>query len=209
MHNTCYVTSVLLKILRNVMPKIVDHAERRRELVEASWDVIANDGIESLTMRRVASAAGCTTGRISHYFSNREELLSSALRAAHDEAERRMITIAKSALPAKERLKLVAYEGLPLDAVRLREWKVWIVFWAAAASSSSLSDHNRTRYRGWRNLLVGLFADIESLSKSESETRVDELLALIDGLGIRITLDSSASLRKLAKKTIDEYVARL
>jgi TetR/AcrR family transcriptional repressor of bet genes len=191
------------------MPKIVDHAERRRELVEASWNVVANDGIENLTMRRVASAAGCTTGRISHYFSNREELLSSALNAAHDEAERRMIVIAKSALPAKERLRLVAYEGLPLDAARLREWKVWIVFWAAAASSSSLSAQNKARYRGWRKLLLRLFADIGSLRKNDSETRVDELLALIDGLGLRVALDSSASHRKLARKTIDEYVARL
>ena len=191
------------------MPKVVDHAERRRELVEASWNVIANDGIESLTMRRVASAAGCTTGRISHYFSNREELLSSALSAAYNDAEHRMITIAESTLPVRERLKRVAYEGLPLDAVRLREWKVWIVFWAAATSSSSLSDHNKARYRAWRNLLLRLFSDIDSLSKRESETHVDELLALIDGLGIRVALDSSASLRKLARKTIDEYVERL
>ena len=191
------------------MPKIVDHAERRRELVEASWNVIANDGIENLTMRRVASAAGCTTGRISHYFSNREELLSSALNAAHDEAERRMIAIAKSALPAKERLRLVAYEGLPLDAARLREWRVWIVFWAAAASSTSLSAQNKARYRGWRKLLLRLFADIGPLRKSDPETRVDELLALIDGLGLRVALDSSASHRKLARTTIDEYVARL
>jgi len=26
------------------MPKIVDHAERRRELVKASWQVIAEEG---------------------------------------------------------------------------------------------------------------------------------------------------------------------
>jgi TetR/AcrR family transcriptional repressor of bet genes len=191
------------------MPKVVDHAQRRRELVEASWDVIADDGIEHLTMRRVASAAGCTTGRISHYFRNREELLSSALSAAYDEAERRMIAIEDSALPTRERLQLVAYEGLPLDAGRLRQWKVWIVFWAAAASSSSLSDLNKARYRGWRKLLLRLLVDIDSLSKRDSEARADELLALIDGLGIRVTLNSSVSLRKLARKTIDEYVGRL
>ena len=192
-----------------MMPKVVDHADRRRELVEASWDVIANDGIEGLTMRRVASAAGCTTGRISHYFNNREALLSSALTAAHDESERRMMTIAKSALPPKERLRLVAYEGLPLDAARLREWKVWIVFWAAAASSSVLASQNKQRYRGWRSLLLRLLVDIESSKKNDAEMHVEELLALIDGLGLRITLDSSASLRKLARKTIDEFVARL
>ena len=38
------------------MPKQVDHAVRRRELVEASWDVISREGIEALTLRKVAAA---------------------------------------------------------------------------------------------------------------------------------------------------------
>ena len=46
------------------MPKQVDHAARRRELVEASWEVIASEGIEGTTLRKVAAAADCTTGRI-------------------------------------------------------------------------------------------------------------------------------------------------
>ena len=78
------------------MPKQVDHALRRRQLVEASWDVIAAEGIEGVTLRKVAQAADCTTGRIAHYFSGREELVRSALRAAHKDAARRMMRIARS-----------------------------------------------------------------------------------------------------------------
>ena len=110
------------------MPKQVDHALRRRQLVEASWDVIAAEGIEGVTLRKVAKAADCTTGRIAHYFSGREELVLSALRAAHKDAARRMMRIARSDADAQDRLRRVVFEGLPLDAARLREWKVWLVF---------------------------------------------------------------------------------
>ncbi len=191
------------------MPKVVDHSERRRELVQASWDVIARDGIEGVTLRNVASAAGCTTGRINHYFSGREDLLSSALVAAYDESEQRMIAVIKTSLPAKERLRRVVYEGLPFDAARLKEWKVWIVFWAAAASNPLLAKQNRIRYEGWRHLLLGLLGQIESLSPDSAEHCVEELLAIIDGLGLRVTLTNTPGNRRMASRTIDDYIDRI
>ena len=45
------------------MPKQVDHGARRRQLVEASWAVIAREGLEGATLRKVAAAANCTTAR--------------------------------------------------------------------------------------------------------------------------------------------------
>jgi TetR/AcrR family transcriptional repressor of bet genes len=189
------------------MPKVVDHAERRRELISASWDVIAERGIQGVTLRNVALAAGCTTGRISHYFSGRDELLSSALRSAHKDASRRMMKIAGSGLAAKDRLQQVAFEGLPLDKGRLREWKVWIVFWAAAASSRNLADENATRYREWRNLLSELVH--EASGKRGDDTLVDELMSIIDGIGIRITLNPGQKNRNLARELIAGWVSRL
>ena len=40
------------------MPKIVDHDQRRIELVDATWRIIARLGIESATMREIALEAG-------------------------------------------------------------------------------------------------------------------------------------------------------
>ena len=190
------------------MPKIVDHSERRQELIAASWDVIAQDGIDGLTMRRVAKAAGCTTGRISHYFSGREELLSSALRSAHKNAAVRMMKIANSDLDPKQRLIRVSYEGLPLDKRRLREWKVWIVFWAAAASSQNLAAENTARYKDWQDLIERLLAE-SGISGRRLESRLHELMSIVDGLGIRLTLTPTAGNRKLARNLIAEWVARL
>jgi TetR/AcrR family transcriptional repressor of bet genes len=195
------------KYLRADMPKVVNHEERRRELVEASWDVIANSGIEGVTMRSVATAAGCTTGRISHYFSGREGLLTSALKIAHEDAEVRMMKIVASDLSPKEKLVKVAFEGLPLDANRLREWKVWIVFWAAAASSQQLAEQNKSRYREWRGLVTRLLTELSS--EAQLTMRVEEILSLIDGLGLRVSLNPTAESRRMAREVISLWVARL
>ena len=53
------------------MPKSVDPTQKRAAFVAASWDVIAAEGLRGATLRRVAAEAGCTTGALTHYFSDR------------------------------------------------------------------------------------------------------------------------------------------
>ncbi|MBT2483564.1 MULTISPECIES: TetR/AcrR family transcriptional regulator [unclassified Microbacterium] len=64
------------------MPKIVDYEKRREELATALLEVLARDGIEGVSVRSVAAHAGWTRGVISHYFSDRDELLLYAYRLA-------------------------------------------------------------------------------------------------------------------------------
>ncbi|MCA3701097.1 MAG: TetR family transcriptional regulator, partial [Brevundimonas sp.] len=46
------------------MPRLVDHDARKRELLDASLALVASEGIEAATLRRLARAADCTTGAI-------------------------------------------------------------------------------------------------------------------------------------------------
>ena len=60
------------------MPKIVDHDERRLELVDATWRIIARMGIESATMREIATEAGFANGALKPYFPTKDTLLTFA-----------------------------------------------------------------------------------------------------------------------------------
>ena len=51
------------------MPKVVDHDQRRVELVQATWRIIAREGIERATMRGIAAEAGFANGALKPYFS--------------------------------------------------------------------------------------------------------------------------------------------
>src|SRR5580692_1468139 len=86
LRNVCYANSRM-----GAMPKVVDHDARRAELVDAAWRVIAAEGLEAATMRRIAQAAGCTTGRVTHYFYSKDDMLVAALREVHRRAAERMI----------------------------------------------------------------------------------------------------------------------
>ena len=188
------------------MPKQVNHADRRRELIEASWRVIAREGLDGMTLRKVAEVAGCTTGRIVHYFADRDALILAALRAANQATADRMTAIAGSDLEPKQRLLQVGHEALPLDDERLDEWKVWIVFWTAALTNPLLADENQARYRAWRALLRKLVAEVAA---TDVDTHTDNLMALIDGLGLRTSLAPTEANRRQATAHMAGWIQQL
>ena len=56
------------------MPKIVDHDRYRKELLKKCFDLFAQRGYGSLTMRQVAQEIGVSTGTLYHYFPSKEAL---------------------------------------------------------------------------------------------------------------------------------------
>jgi AcrR family transcriptional regulator len=170
------------------VPKVVDHAQRRRELVAATWAVVAAEGIEAATVRRIAEEAGCTTGRITHYFADKEEVLVAALRQVHRAAGKRMLA-AIGPRSGLEALRAVLAEALPLDQERVLEWRVWLAFWGSAATSASLQAEQHQRYREWRGLLKRVLATAQLSADIDLDRLVDQIVALVDGFGLQGVLD--------------------
>jgi AcrR family transcriptional regulator len=181
--NACYITIVFQT--GDVVPKVVDIATKRAEFVAASLDVIAGEGLAAATMRRIATQAGATTGAITHYFDGREALLLEAVATAHYAAGDRMQAAAGKHGPAADRLEAVVLEALPLDAVRLREWRVWSAFRGVLPDNARLWVENERGYGNWRGFLAALLQPI--CCDPEAVRREASLLvALVDGIGLRL-----------------------
>ncbi|MBD2520724.1 TetR/AcrR family transcriptional regulator [Nostoc sp. FACHB-973] len=56
------------------MPKIVDHEQYRKELLEKCFDLFAEKGYGSITMRQIAERLGVSTGTLYHYFPSKQSL---------------------------------------------------------------------------------------------------------------------------------------
>jgi AcrR family transcriptional regulator len=173
------------------MPKVVDAASRRALFVEASWTLIANEGLNAATLRRVSAEAGFTMGALMHYFDDREALLVAALRAAHFAAGARMLEAAAVAESLRDRLRSVLLQALPLDDVRLKEWRVWMAFWGEAMTQSVFMDENTRRYDEWIGLLDVILPERLMFEPLQSMA----IAARIDGFGVQITLAHRQPLR--------------
>jgi len=56
------------------MPKIVDHDQYRKALLEQCFDLFAEKGYSTITMRQIAQGLDVSTGTLYHYFSSKEAI---------------------------------------------------------------------------------------------------------------------------------------
>ena len=115
------------------VPKIVDHDERRLELVDATWRIIARQGLEGATMREIAMEAGFANGALKPYFPTKDTLLEFAFSHVFNRTNQRIaqVTAGKAGLDA---LRAFCLEVLPLDEERVNEARIVIPFWQRAVT---------------------------------------------------------------------------
>ena len=87
------------------MPKVVDHAARRAEILARCFDLFAEQGYAALTMRSIARALGVSTGSLYYYFESKEQIFAEMVR--HSSAQNVALALAEipaDAATAAERL---------------------------------------------------------------------------------------------------------
>lgn len=173
------------------MPKIVDHDERRRELLSAARRVIVRDGIDAATTRAIAKEAGYSNGVLAHYFTDKDEILLSALRQSHQRIRERLARKVEgvSGLAALRELLL---DNLPLDAERTQETRLEVSFWSRSLASERLAEVQRAEAADLRAAVRELLGQARAAGELAAEENLDDLtehlLALVDGLSLHLLL---------------------
>lgn len=173
------------------MPKIVDHEQRRREVLSAARRVIVRDGIDAATTRAIAKEAGYSNGVLAHYFTDKDEILLSALRQSHQRIRERLARKVEgvSGLAALRELLL---DNLPLDAERTQETRLEVSFWSRSLASELLADVQRAEAAELRTAVRALLAQARLAGELTTEANLDDvteqLLALVDGLSLHLLL---------------------
>jgi AcrR family transcriptional regulator len=135
------------------VPKIVDHDERRLELVGATWRIIARLGIESATMREIATEAGFANGALKPYFPTKDTLLTFAFSHVFNRTNERIaeVTAGQSGIAA---LRAFCLEVLPLDEERVSEARIVIPFWQKAINDSKKAAIHQESMEQWQATIV-------------------------------------------------------
>lgn len=192
------------------MPKIVDHEERRREIAKVTADLISEMGVDALKLTDIADALGYTTGVVTHYFDSKEQILLAAARRAHQNLLDRVRAVLKND-PAD--LLGVAIEALPLDQIRLTEWRAWFSFWGEAMSDSTLGIEIRSQFIDWTNTVQGVLE--EGIKRGmlrddlDPSHEADRWLAIIDGIGLQAAMNPEGWPAERQIRPVREYVDEL
>lgn len=120
--------------------------ERRAHIESAVVGVIARAGIERLTVRAVAEAAGCSKGLVEHYFGNKASLVA----AAAEWANRTYLARVHSAVGDHRglaALEIRLRQLLPYREEILHEWKARLAFWQQSSRDARVADSSRSAFQ--------------------------------------------------------------
>ena len=195
------------------MPKLVDHEGRRSELAAAVWSLVSREGLEAVTVRRVAEEAGWSTGALVHYFHDKEDLLLFAFRTVADRVGRRLAQAEERTNEPLELARGQLMEGLPLDRERQAEVRVWFAFLGLALTRPVLARTQRVTYRAWRERV----ADRLREAQESGDVRADvdcaaeaaALVALVDGVAIQATFEPRALSARRQMELVDAHLDAL
>ena len=140
------------------MPKIVDHDERRLELVDATWRIIARQGLEGATMREIAMEAGFANGALKPYFPTKDTLLEFAFGHVFNRTNQRIaeVTAGKNGMAA---LRAFCLEVLPLDDERVNEARIVIPFWQKAVNDAQKAQIHQQSMAAWLDTIRQFLAE--------------------------------------------------
>jgi AcrR family transcriptional regulator len=195
------------------VPRVVDHDERRASIIRATWELIAEKGIDETSMRDIARVAGyANAGTLSHYFTNKNDLLQRAYEYVY-EATNERIAAACVDVVGVEAIRLMSREIAPLNRMTVREASIALSFWQRAIHDEGLARTSRAVIAEWRVDLSRHF-DIarergEIAEGLRSDVAVDQLLAILFGMHVTGLLDSIEITTERQIVLLDAFLATL
>ncbi|MEU1043145.1 TetR/AcrR family transcriptional regulator [Streptomyces sp. NPDC005907] len=154
-------------------------------------DMIAERGLEQLTMAALGREVGMSSGHLLYYFRSKDELLLRTLEWSEGRlgTERGRLLAARGT--ARERLNAYVDLYVP-DGHRDPHWTLWLEVWNRSQNADEEARDRQAAIEGaWHRDLVALLA--EGVSRGEFR-RVDpdrfaaRLRSLLDGFSIHVAI---------------------
>ncbi|WP_278913319.1 TetR/AcrR family transcriptional regulator [Deinococcus wulumuqiensis] len=172
------------------MPRIVDHDQRRQELVHHVWALIRREGLDGVTIRNLSRQSGWSSGAIRHYLPTHDSILTFAAEQLARAVEQELRALPLQG-PPQAQLESFLLALLPLSGPS-REWtEVWLAFASAAVRGEQYADAHGILYRDLHATLLNIMrslAQAELLRTETPEQAAAGLHALIDGLCLHLLM---------------------
>ncbi|MET9828333.1 TetR/AcrR family transcriptional regulator [Streptomyces sp. NPDC006385] len=185
-------------------------APPREDVLAAAMEMIAERGLEKLTMAALGREVGMSSGHLLYYFHSKDELLLQTLEWSEGRlgAERgRLLTRASATV----RARIEAYVDLYVPAGhRDPHWTLWLEVWNRSQNADDEARDRQAAIEGaWHRDLVALLA--EGVSRGEfrpvdPDRFAARLRALLDGFSIHVAIGLRGTDRAQVLRHVREFL---
>jgi AcrR family transcriptional regulator len=182
-------------------------ASTRVRILDAARRVLAEEGLERFTTRRVAALAGVSHGMVHYHFTDKRELaLALLVHARRDWIEPLEELVDGPGTPEKRLRAVIAWIAEPATIETMRVHQSLFVL---ALQDEAVRQRLASEFARWRAPFVVLFAQIadERGLTSYDARRVGETFAVAaDALVQQQTLDPSVPTAPLLRATFEQLI---
>jgi len=186
--------------------------DRVVEVVEATGRVIAREGLEGASLRSIARELGVTTGVLTHYFRDKEDLLGfvqASIFGGLEASNRPLLDQGPDVDLTIEALMRI----LPNSPRNIDWWKVWLGFTVAALSRPDRAEAHADKYADLRRHWVKVMRRLQSagLLKSDIDPVIEAetLVCLVDGIGVQAVISPKALPARKQRALLRAYFSKI
>ncbi|MCP2279681.1 TetR/AcrR family transcriptional regulator [Nocardia amikacinitolerans] len=184
-----------------------DHAAKRAELLDAAATVIATEGYAKASMRRVAEHAGYTTGAVTYYFANKEDMVLALVMSRFDRYDS-LIEAIHGTTDVRE--LLTRWFQLGQD---MKFWPLMPELLTSARSEPRIAELIARRYAKFRADYASILADAQARGTVRDDIPAhvlsDQLSAMGDGWALLYPVEPGRFTPAQTGELIDATIALL
>jgi AcrR family transcriptional regulator len=156
-----------------------DREAKSSELIEAARYVIAHDGYAGASLRKVAARAGYSTGAVTYYFANKEEMVATVAQTLFDEFDGWL-----NNQPSSIDMRAIFDRMILWTASRKGDaWLVALQLLVRAASDPPLAALIQKRYAQFRRKLTSLLESGQAQGVIRGDIPADLLADQVSAMG--------------------------
>jgi AcrR family transcriptional regulator len=166
---------------------------RRRQILKAAVQVIAENGLCDTGIKDVADQAGTSPALVIYYFGKKDVLLAEALSFADERFYAETADAVAGMSSARDRLVELVRCSCSVGEGEddFDEWVLWLDLWARAPRDPDVARDRQAMDRRWRATITEIVRQGQAageFSPIDADGFALRLGALIDGLAIQVVL---------------------
>lgn len=194
------------------MPKIVDHEQRRSEIISAMWKVVDADGVGGVSVRSVAASAGVSKTNVGHYFESQPHLLALAVLDSANSSLSRIVGAELGSDPLNEATTMLL-RLVPDTPAKRRRASLWLRVLDLTAEQDGLAvlvaEIENSHLAAVNYVLEQLKARRLIHRGRDLSAEAARLHAVVDGVAMQTAAARGLMSKALARSVIQAHLAEL
>jgi AcrR family transcriptional regulator len=182
--------------------------KRRAEIIRTTGSIVREMGFADIRLTDIAERLDMSAGALVYHFETKDELLACTLEAEADDELDRVAEVLRTPSSAHQRIDDLVEMSLGTDTIG--DWALWVAAWAEAIRSDRMRQSLERLDRRWLGAVAAVIRDGQSAGEftpGDPRRLADAVLAIIDGLGVQLTLHPTQARSKRSMLTARTAIA--